>query len=225
VWRCSSSTGARKLRGCVGGRSIGCGVCYARSASCGTCTSVCWSTVRPRLLRPATGPRDCRAVSVLACDGSRRGGFSEYFSASDTEISRGQELDFILRFAFGIVRGEILLVPRYGVWSFHHDDEMRYRGGSPAFWWVSTHGRRAAASHRGAGWRSGPEKARFRYDVAFVHQKSRCGPVRRYRFARGGLSRSPDRRKEYLDDAPSTSTAPRTDLSRPRVTAKCCASQ
>jgi hypothetical protein len=75
-----------------------------------------------------------QGVSVLACDVSRRGGFSEYFSASDIEIIRGHELDFILRFAFGIVRGEILRVPRYGVWSFHHDDEMRYRGGPPAFW-------------------------------------------------------------------------------------------
>lgn len=25
-------------------------------------------------------------------------------------------------------------MPRYGVWSFHHDDKMRYRGGPPAFW-------------------------------------------------------------------------------------------
>ena len=32
------------------------------------------------------------------------------------------------------MRGEILQVPRYGIWSFHHDDEMRYRGGPPAFW-------------------------------------------------------------------------------------------
>jgi hypothetical protein len=38
------------------------------------------------------------------------------------------------RLAFGIVRGEILRAPRHGVWSFHHDDEMRYRGGPPAFW-------------------------------------------------------------------------------------------
>jgi hypothetical protein len=73
-------------------------------------------------------------VPVLACGVSRRGRFSEYFSASDIEIIRSHELDFILRFAFGIVRGEILQVPRYGIWSFHHDDEMRYRGGPPAFW-------------------------------------------------------------------------------------------
>jgi hypothetical protein len=75
-----------------------------------------------------------QGVPVLACDVSRAGKFSEYFSASDIEIIRSYELDFILRFAFGIVRGEILRAPRYGVWSFHHDDEMRYRGGPPAFW-------------------------------------------------------------------------------------------
>jgi hypothetical protein len=89
---------------------------------------------RIKALEPVDWSARLQGVSVLACDVSRRGRFSEYFSAADIDIMRGHDLDSILRFAFGIVRGEILQVPRYGIWSFHHDDEMRYRGGPPAFW-------------------------------------------------------------------------------------------
>lgn len=103
----------------TGGRWIGCGAWYAQIA---------------KALEPIDWSTWLKGVSVLACDVCRRGRFSEYFRGPDIEVIRGHELDFILRFAFGIVRGEILQVPRYGVWSFHHDDEMRYRGGPPAFW-------------------------------------------------------------------------------------------
>ncbi len=47
---------------------------------------------------------------------------------------RNFNLDFILRFAPGILRGEILSAARYGIWSYHHDDEEKYRGGPPCFW-------------------------------------------------------------------------------------------
>ncbi len=62
------------------------------------------------------------------------GKYSEYFD--ETTIAKLKELqpDFILRFGFNIIRGEILTIPRYGVWSFHHDDEMKYRGSPAAFW-------------------------------------------------------------------------------------------
>lgn len=73
-------------------------------------------------------------VPVLTCRTVDRGRFSRYFSAEDVEAIRERNLDFILRFAFDIVRGRILEVPRYGVWSFHHDDIERYRGGPPCFW-------------------------------------------------------------------------------------------
>ena len=44
------------------------------------------------------------------------------------------ELDFILRFEFGIIKGEILESSKHGVWSFHHGDEEEFRGGPPGFW-------------------------------------------------------------------------------------------
>jgi hypothetical protein len=76
-----------------------------------------------KALEPFDWSARLQGVSVLACDMSRRGRCSEYFSASDIEIVRGHDLDFILR--CGIARGEILRAPRYGLWSFHHDDVGR----------------------------------------------------------------------------------------------------
>jgi len=39
-----------------------------------------------------------------------------------------------MRFGFGIIRGPILDVPRYGIWSYHHGDLDKYRGIPPGFW-------------------------------------------------------------------------------------------
>lgn len=60
--------------------------------------------------------------------------YSEYFGDEDLKAIREADLDFILRFGFNIVRGGILEAAKYGVWSFHHDDEEKYRGGPPGFW-------------------------------------------------------------------------------------------
>ncbi|MGQ0538027.1 MAG: glucosamine inositolphosphorylceramide transferase family protein [Gemmatimonadaceae bacterium] len=63
-----------------------------------------------------------------------KGRWSQHFSDDDVAGIRAHQLDFILKFAFGIVRGAALETARYGVWSFHHGDEEHYRGGPPAFW-------------------------------------------------------------------------------------------
>ena len=73
-------------------------------------------------------------VPRLACSVARKEKWSEYFSAEDIARIRGYQLDFILKFGYGIVRGDILSAARHGIWSFHHDDEQKYRGGPPAFW-------------------------------------------------------------------------------------------
>jgi len=72
-------------------------------------------------------------ASILKCTVDKKG-YSEYFSSQDVEKIRSYELDFILRFGFNIIRGEILNTAKYGIWSFHHDDERKYRGGPPCFW-------------------------------------------------------------------------------------------
>ena len=73
-------------------------------------------------------------TSKIRCRVVKRGKFSEYFNDEDIKIIREYNLDFILRFGFNIIRGEILKVPKYGVWSFHHGDEQKYRGSPPCFW-------------------------------------------------------------------------------------------
>lgn len=63
-----------------------------------------------------------------------KGEYSQHFAEDDLEKIRSYDLDFILRFGFGILRGEVLHAARYGVWSFHHQDEREYRGAQPCFW-------------------------------------------------------------------------------------------
>jgi len=74
------------------------------------------------------------AVPVIDCVVEKKGKYSQYFKEADLKVIASYDLDIILRFGFNIIRGAILTLPRYGVWSFHHDDEQRYRGGPPCFW-------------------------------------------------------------------------------------------
>ncbi|MFC1734139.1 hypothetical protein ACFL6I_27870, partial [candidate division KSB1 bacterium] len=59
---------------------------------------------------------------------------SEYFSEVDINQIKNYQLDFILRFGFNIIRGDILYSSKYGVWSFHHGDDQYYRGGPAGLW-------------------------------------------------------------------------------------------
>lgn len=61
-------------------------------------------------------------------------GISTYFKPEDVEKIKAFDLDFILRFGFDIIRGDVLTAAKYGIWSFHHDDERVVRGGPPGFW-------------------------------------------------------------------------------------------
>ena len=75
-------------------------------------------------------------VARMSCKPERKGKWSQYFRAEDIAQMQAHHLDFILKFGFGIIRGAVLQSARYGVWSFHHDDEEKYRGGPPGFWEV-----------------------------------------------------------------------------------------
>jgi methionyl-tRNA formyltransferase len=46
----------------------------------------------------------------------------------------GESADVVLRFGFGIIKGDVLNACEYGVLSFHHGDLREYRGGPPGFW-------------------------------------------------------------------------------------------
>ena len=87
----------------------------------------------PSARRPVDLHKDLNGIATLQCIVEKRG-YSEYFQPDDLAAIRDYKLDFILRFGFNIIRGGILTAARYGVWSFHHDDEMKYRGGPAGFW-------------------------------------------------------------------------------------------
>ena len=86
--------------------------------------------------RPVDMSSTYAGVPRVPCTVVQKGKFSQYFQPEDVDRIRSHKLDFILRFAFGIIRGDILNSARFGVWSFHHGDEAKYRGAPPAFWEV-----------------------------------------------------------------------------------------
>ena len=50
------------------------------------------------------------------------------------ELIDREAVDVVVRFGFGILSGEILTRPRFGVWSFHHGDPAEFRGMPPGVW-------------------------------------------------------------------------------------------
>jgi len=71
---------------------------------------------------------DCMWVTPL------RKKFVDRFSGDDLNAVRSFNLDVMLRFGFRIIKGDILKVAKFGVWSFHHGDNDFYRGGPALFW-------------------------------------------------------------------------------------------
>lgn len=61
-------------------------------------------------------------------------GFVDYFTDDAVSSIQDHQLDVALRFGFRIMRGRALNLAKYGVWSYHHDDNQRYRGSPPGFW-------------------------------------------------------------------------------------------
>jgi hypothetical protein len=88
---------------------------------------------RATATRPVDLSLELADVPVLRCSPTKRGG-GQYFDQADVAAVRELRADFVLRFAFNIIRGEILTAARFGVWSFHHDDLDRYRGTPACFW-------------------------------------------------------------------------------------------
>jgi hypothetical protein len=60
--------------------------------------------------------------------------FVQRFPPESVEQIRAADLDVLIRFGFNILHGDILNTARYGVWSYHHGDNIFYRGGPSHFW-------------------------------------------------------------------------------------------
>lgn len=67
----------------------------------------------------------------------RQGKFGEALGDTALEFVKALQPDFVLRFSYGILRGDILDIPTYGVWSYHHGDPAKYRGQPPGFWEIA----------------------------------------------------------------------------------------
>jgi hypothetical protein len=63
-----------------------------------------------------------------------KSGFVYRFSAEDIEKVRALDLDLLIRYGSGIMRGDILHASRFGIISFHHGDNRINRGGPAGFW-------------------------------------------------------------------------------------------
>ncbi|SDK00444.1 formyltransferase family protein [Natronorubrum texcoconense] len=73
---------------------------------------------------------DCLAdAEFVPCEPRTEDGWTEF---PDDIVSRlAADCDVAIRFGFGLVRGDVLTAPEYGVLSFHPADIRRYRGMGP----------------------------------------------------------------------------------------------
>ena len=62
--------------------------------------------------------------------------FCDWIEGNNLEYIKSHEPDILIRLGFRILKGEILNLPTYGIWSFHHGDNSVNRGGPPGFWEV-----------------------------------------------------------------------------------------
>ena len=75
---------------------------------------------------------DCHLIKVHP----RRQNFSDYIEGDELASIQTQSIDVFVRLGFRILRGGILQCARYGIWSYHHGDNIVNRGGPPAYWEV-----------------------------------------------------------------------------------------
>ncbi|WP_082992830.1 formyltransferase family protein [Erythrobacter sp. QSSC1-22B] len=74
---------------------------------------------------------DVPTIAVHALKAARR---REVFDSETVAFIRNAKPDFILRFGFGILTGEVFDCAKLGVWSYHHGDPTEFRGHPPGFW-------------------------------------------------------------------------------------------
>ena len=91
---------------------------------------------RSRALQPVDLAALLAGVPALRCEGVGSDRLLACFRDEDLAAIRAYNLDFILQLGSGSVGGEILRLPRYGVWSFSFGGAARYAGGPACFWEV-----------------------------------------------------------------------------------------
>jgi hypothetical protein len=56
---------------------------------------------------------------------------------ADIALIQAENVDVLIHFGSRVLRGPILEIPKYGVWSFHHGDNQTHRGAPTCFWEVA----------------------------------------------------------------------------------------
>lgn len=74
-----------------------------------------------------------RDVPVIRVRPTRKT-YSDYFSDEDIAGIEAHAPDVLVRLGFRVLRGAILTVAKFGVWSYHHGDYLLNRGGPAGFW-------------------------------------------------------------------------------------------
>jgi len=73
-------------------------------------------------------------LPTLPFQARREGRFSVLLRRESEELLNNLQLDVLVNFTNHILRGPILSLPKYGVWSYHHGDPLEFRGYPPGFW-------------------------------------------------------------------------------------------
>ena len=85
---------------------------------------------QPLWHRHSVGNVDCLAdTDHVRCEPHTEDGWNEL--PDDVVAELAKRCDVVLRFGFGLVRGDVLTAPEHGVLSFHPADIRRYRGMGP----------------------------------------------------------------------------------------------
>ena len=61
------------------------------------------------------------------------------FEKNEINKIKSLNLELLIRCGSGILRGEVLKINKFGILSFHHGDNRKYRGGPAGFWEVYNH--------------------------------------------------------------------------------------
>lgn len=64
----------------------------------------------------------------------REGRYSILLEHESAALLESLQLDVLINFNNHILGGDILTIPRFGVWSYHHGDPLEFRGYPPGFW-------------------------------------------------------------------------------------------
>lgn len=60
--------------------------------------------------------------------------FCDWIESEDVDKISKYQPDVLFRLGFRILKGSILNLPKHGVWSYHHGDPEKYKGGPSGFW-------------------------------------------------------------------------------------------